>query len=1046
MYRKILFLILVFYSISFSQVNIQLYRNDTRGDVQYFREGIMDGNQVRTRFNNVGEVGRWPYAPSGEWPKGSGHGYLDGVCVLIAGEVMAPGTGKLVHPLETYYREWVDKDPVTGEMWTLTPVPGYSNPSVEKPSINTDPKSWPAVWPAALDLESNGGNWNGYWYGYFGKGVMNSDFETFFVMDDSRDKEYQRVPYHFYPIASDSSFGGLGMRVEVRGFQWSHVLAEDIIFWHYDIINISDNDYPNAAFGFYTDPGVGGKDDSGDDCASFDKKLDLTYAYDGDGYGVPNRFITGYYGYAYLESPGNETNGIDDDEDGVVDESRSDGIDNDHDWIGYLDINANGQWDPSENEPLNNDVGLDGIGPLDDGYVAPDFGEGDGVPTSGANSTGMPGEPNIDKTDKDESDQIGLNAVSLYRLGDGGTGGGWPKDDEPMWLKMVGGTFDTSLQRSNISMVFSSGTFPLKKAQRERFSMALLFGNDLEDLIFNKETVQQIYNANYNFSKPPIKPKLTAVAGDKQVFLYWDSKAEESRDQFLGYEQDDPTLGYKKDFEGYLIYRSTEPEFNDVKVITDSKGDAKYWKPIAQWDKKDGIKGPDPVGINGASFWRGSETGLQHSYIDTDVDNGQTYYYAVVSYDMGDPKFGTSGLQPSECTKIITQDYAGNIQFVDINCAVVVPNAPAAGYISANVEGQLKGSQGLGTGSLVVQVLNPNEIIEGTSYKISFNSTGTFPNYKTSTFDIIRTRAGVTDTIVTGLDTSVIGANRFSPPFDGLTLSVQNDTTIAVVDSMTGWTKGTSNVSLFIQPDITSRGIRWPADYEIQFFDSPQDTSFIEAAAQSYAKFPVNFKIVNQFTGQKSKVAIRDMDKSKTLTIGDEIQILEFMGPVTVGNSRIALKIGYFGPIDLSDPVEPQPGDKFFIKTSKPFYSSDFFTFSTKAVAVDNTKAGEELSKVDVVPNPYVGANTWEARNLSFTGRGERRIDFINLPADCTVRIYTINGALVKTLVKNSAASNGALTWNLVTEDGMDIAYGVYIYHVDAPGIGEHIGKFAVIK
>jgi len=28
----------------------------------------------------------------------------------------------------------------------------------------------------------------------------------------------------------------------------------------------------------------------------------------------------------------------------------------------------------------------------------------------------------------------------------------------------------------------------------------------------------------------------------------------------------------------------------------------------------------------------------------------------------------------------------------------------------------------------------------------------------------------------------------------------------------------------------------------------------------------------------------------------------------------------------------------------------------------------------------------------------------------------------------------------------MDIAFGVYVFHVDAPGIGEYIGKFAVIK
>jgi hypothetical protein len=143
------------------------------------------------------------------------------------------------------------------------------------------------------------------------------------------------------------------------------------------------------------------------------ENLILLTAYDEDGKGVPGAWKTGYYGYAYLESPGNAENGIDDDEDGMIDERRDDGIDNDDDWITFLDINGNGVWDADENEPLNNDVGRDGVGPFDLGYNGPDEGEGDGIPTLG--------EPNFDITDKDESDQIGLTAVSIYRLGDGGT-------------------------------------------------------------------------------------------------------------------------------------------------------------------------------------------------------------------------------------------------------------------------------------------------------------------------------------------------------------------------------------------------------------------------------------------------------------------------------------------------------------------------------------------------------------------------------------------------------------------------------------------------
>jgi hypothetical protein len=52
----------------------------------------------------------------------------------------------------------------------------------------------------------------------------------------------------------------------------------------------------------------------------------------------------------------------------------------------------------------------------------------------------------------------------------------------------------------------------------------------------------------------------------------------------------------------------------------------------------------------------------------------------------------------------------------------------------------------------------------------------------------------------------------------------------------------------------------------------------------------------------------------------------------------------------------------------------------------------------------------------------------------------------VKTLVKEGGPADGTVSWDLVTEDGMDAAFGLYIYHVDAPDVGEHLGKFALIK
>jgi len=98
------------------------------------------------------------------------------------------------------------------------------------------------------------------------------------------------------------------------------------------------------------------------------------------------------------------------------------------------------------------------------------------------------------------------------------------------------------------------------------------------------------------------------------------------------------------------------------------------------------------------------------------------------------------------------------------------------------------------------------------------------------------------------------------------------------------------------------------------------------------------------------------------------------------------------------------------------------------------------------VPNPYIAAARWERRNLNQTGRGERKINFINLPAECVIKINTVSGDLVKELVKEYSPTNGSLEWNLVSEDGMDVASGLYIYHVEAPNVGEYINKFALIK
>src|SRR3989339_485820 len=95
---------------------IQKYRAEPYANMKYEKESVLDGNAIRTLFKNTGEIAHWPFQPSGEWPKGSGHPYIDGVTVYIAAQATA-ANGQIIHPVEASYREEMDIDPVNGEIW-----------------------------------------------------------------------------------------------------------------------------------------------------------------------------------------------------------------------------------------------------------------------------------------------------------------------------------------------------------------------------------------------------------------------------------------------------------------------------------------------------------------------------------------------------------------------------------------------------------------------------------------------------------------------------------------------------------------------------------------------------------------------------------------------------------------------------------------------------------------------------------------------------------------------------------------------------------------
>jgi hypothetical protein len=678
---------------------------------------LMNGNNITVELFNYGGIA--PGFPSANlrtignliWRKLP---YIFQFCPIVGASVPDPQNPNnriyIVSDGLYDYDNYREQSP-TGERWVWKPIEGYADPDqnliASNPAYDSDkdgkPDSWPREWYNPTLGEY-------VWPGYLAQGATNADLEIYWAMDDRDNKEF-----NYFPYESDSSRKGIGVQVDGRAFQWSNSLASNALFVVYSITNTSDKDLDSVFFGIYGDPDLGysggggneNKDDNGyfippysipgvnvDDIPVYARSM--VYFWDPDMTGSSG-LPMGYLGCKFLESPGNPIDGIDNDGDGLIDERQDDGIDNDGDWVLETD-----------------DVGVDGI------PNTGDPGEGDGVPTAGIRLPDgspdplQPGEPNFEYTDLDEADQIGLTSFNSWTWGEEKI-----FNDENIWYRNVPGNFSDIAQNADINFVFGSGYISLKKGETKRISMAFIFGETRSDLLTNAETVQDIYNKNYRFFKPPDLPTVSAVPGDKKVTLYWDSKAEESLDPITG-----------KDFEGYVIYRSTDPNFSDIQKVTDGKGASFLSTPLytstgseAKWDLQNDWRGYHPVSYQGRGihYYLGDNSGLIHSYVDSNnVINGQTYYYAVVAYDRGD----STSIPPSETTKKISVDpITSNLRF-DQNTVQVIPGPRASGYIFPTISNQNIEHVGQGNGDVIFELVNDLEIKDNT-YVLTFKDSMT---------------------------------------------------------------------------------------------------------------------------------------------------------------------------------------------------------------------------------------------------------------------------------------------------------------------------------
>lgn len=1106
-----------------------------RGDFESVARGVIDGNLIETNFRNHGELSRWNDLPWGVWPRGVGGRHIDGVGVVVSAYVDALysdrvdnvqeyidffgsgfGADTTLNPVSINYRQAGARiSPYSGDLWGWLPLPGFNNPlridpvtlgAAPVPALSNDMTSWPSFWPDRLGEDDPG--WPGTWNGRDGR-FASADLESYYVMDDFSDLEYaaniettgphSALGVYFPSPNEDPTMGGLGLQTQIRLFQWANILAEDTMFIIYRVTNKSENDQTRLFFSQIVDYGLGVEED--DDNANYDPFLDLVFGWDSDGIGEPTQagdspYETGYTGFAFLESPANDVNAIDDDLDGITDESRFDEnyllfttlseittyasgqydvaqfevfhgepvedrpaadaerwftTDENLDWVGFNDANDNGVFDSGET--LNNDVGRDGLGPFELEYPGPDEGEGDGLPTNG--------EPNYNELDVDESDQIGLTGFDLntrpfYESGDN------LRDDTWLFERIALTLFSnpdyvepSTVVADEPFILFTSGEVELfsendpTAKSTDFFSTAWIFGSDEDDFFKNRRTVQNIYNSDYNFAQPPITPTLSAVAGDNQVLLSWDTLSIRSFDRFL---QD-------FDFEGYRLYKGTDNLLSDARTITDVNGTPTFYEPIAQWDLDNEFSGNITVLEGEAVYNLGDNTGLQFFYVDNDVTNGKIYYYAIVAYDRGIPSAGGDdpGIDPQENTFRIALNAAGSVTGTSSNAAIVIPTTLPAGYVQGGSTVDLSSvTTGTATGFASVDIIIDSEVNDDNAYEVTFGATDSDLGVyrETSTYSVRELTEGV----------DVISASDYSSAssiVDGFIINFSNDTPGDIIENRTGWisNEGQENElfgldpseldglstdwQLSIAPDddlVTVNFVRTDHDYELLFVD-PADSTYRPPLlfGQGFTRVDLPVFARNVTTGDQADLFFRDNDGTGTISGGDVLFISE---ADSLNRQIYRFTISVFAD---GEGTPPSPGDKIRVSTTRQFGPDDTFRFGVTSGTVDNDLASQELDDIFVAPNPYLGAASWE-RGSSSIGRGERKIEFFNLPRLCTIRIFNIRGELIRTIEHSGALNDGSASWDLKSNDSEDVAYGIYFYHVEAPGVGEFTDKFAIVK
>jgi len=1006
--------------------------------------GVMDKGQLQNNTSNFGDLSNFHvwFTNAGHWPRTADEDrqYIYGLGLAVA--INEHNVIETVSQAMSKVVDWLPPDYAAGRHYSGD-IRAESDDTPFQASSDFL-ETWPygyyddGVWVSSDER---------YWPGYFRVDVGNLDEETLNEHPDSyllpdRENEFTSDRDIFCIYNDDNnSQGAVGIEVEQSSYSYGRPYAEDFIFWDLKIHNKSETDLDSIYIGFYSKfrPDFDMHDYINFIDSDGDGEKDFVYVYDLNNVRNKTWANTEYplaiVGLRIFDTP---------------------------EKLGITDFHHFAR----------------GVSPTTDEEMW-------ALMTSKKDSTVLDSIPWYFHGDDQRIDNTDIESLGTFY---------------PKWYDEDSGV---DLEGDGINFIVSCGPYLLKGDSTVTISLGLIMGNsgdtpyspDTTDLMNNLRMANEMYNLYFQGSGPPDPPRVSAAAGDGRATLFWDSEpSENSVDVLKGI----------KDFEGYKVFRSTDFGKTWGNPITNAHGIQVGWVPIATFDytlDEDTARyGVDVSGLDPAfPQFLGTNSGLVHTFTDSNLINGLEYWYCVTAYD--------KGIQTPDSLEQSYMYPLGSSIFEQHTVSVIpgiIPNNFSEAVVPLD---QLQPIGGLCDGIVNIEIADPTAIT-GNGYKVTFTDSILFIEEGDSTY--AKTFTLVDTTEMDTLFYNHIFSDNTSdniPVVDGFRITVHEAP--AGIKEM-GWTKVMNDTSTFdwrfetkypnliatnqafgekmntiddfrITIDTSANGgsaAKWFDIFSDEWagnlldenglpFDSIQQLPLkIEIISDPDNPIDVSdylvqcdFNITQSWEDYRhwyySPLGWDLVPGGKGFTEGSNnngwwyelhVDILILSGSPNTWDNYFYLLTNNFPEEYITKdnefvsqtPHPPSHGDQFTIKTFKPIREEISYSFGTTGMVAKSVIDFNTLKNIRVVPDPYVVTNIWENNEFG------KKLQFNHLPDQCTIKIYTLVGDLIATVEHDSPT--GYEFWNMRTKNDQFIAPGVYLYYAKTPSGDENTGRFLVIK